>query len=112
MYLYVHGGKENGKGKLYFYGEAMSGVASLNYKTITGKVYLFSCNGGNGGSNSFAAQIAKKTNARVIACSGSVSFQKWFGYTYARVSSIFTAWYQFYYSSGKLQSSFYAWLMV
>jgi hypothetical protein len=109
VYLYLHGGT----GKLYFKGETMGSLSKLNYRTIKDRVFLFSCYGEAGKEdNNVAWALAKKTNARVIACTGSVSYQKWVSYTYARVSSPATAWYQFYYKNGKAQRTFYAWLMV
>ena len=110
VYLYLHGGT----GVLYFKGETMSisqinGLASKSIK----KVFLFSCYGGAGSEGKNVAwAIAKRANATVIACTGSVSYIKYFGYTYARVSSISTCWNSYYYSSGKAKKSFYAWVMV
>ncbi|MDR1805602.1 MAG: hypothetical protein LBQ80_02370 [Clostridium sp.] len=108
--MYLHGGT----GKLFFKGEKMtiSQIKELSSKSIK-KIFLFSCYGGDGKEgNNVAWAIAKRAGAKVIACTGSVSYQKWFGYTYARVSSIFTCWNSYYYSSGKAKKSLYAWGMV
>ena len=83
IYLYLHGGT----GVLYFDGETMnmSQIKKLSSKTVKYRVYLFSCHGGNGKEgNNVAWAIAKLTNTRVIAFTGSVSYSKFFGKYYAR----------------------------
>jgi len=82
LYLYLHGGP----GCLYFKGETMSisAINRLASKKVK-RIYLFSCHGGAGkeGKN-VAWALAKKTGAKVIACSGSVSYSKIAGKYYAR----------------------------
>ncbi len=83
IYLYLHGGT----GVLYFKGETMyiSRIKSLKTKGVNYRVYLLSCHGGDGkeGKN-VAWALAKLTNTRVYACTGSVSYSKIFGKYYAR----------------------------
>ena len=83
LYLYLHGGK----GELYFKNETMSmdQIKSLSSKKVKYRVYLLSCHGGDGKEgNNVAWALAKLTNAKVIACTGSVSYSKIFGKYYAR----------------------------
>ena len=63
-----------------------SAFKSLKEKSVK-RIYLFSCKGGAGkeGAN-VAWMFAKLTNARVIACTGSVSYSKIGSKYYARKS--------------------------
>ena len=86
MYLYLHGGT----GKLYFKGEILSFSGLQSFDDLTSKevkygVNLFSCHGGDGEEgNNVAWMFSKLTNSKVYACTGSVSYSKFFGNYYAR----------------------------
>ncbi|MGI6746448.1 MAG: RHS repeat-associated core domain-containing protein [Acutalibacteraceae bacterium] len=112
LYLYMHGGT----GLLYFKGESMkiTDINGLASKTVK-KIYLFSCYGGAGKEgNNVAWALAKKTGAQVIACTGSVSYNRRFvrwGAYLPRVAfkTPFGAWVQFYYEQGVAKSTFPSW---
>lgn len=83
VYLYLHGGK----GILYFKNSEMAvkEIKKLEKKKVKYRVYLFACHGGDGKeSNNVAWAFAKLSSAKVIACTGSVSYSKMFGKYYAR----------------------------
>ena len=83
VYLYLHGGK----GKLYFLEETMTidQIKLLNFKKVRHRVYLLSCHGGDGKEGvNVAWAFAKLTDTKVIACTGSVSYSRFFGKYYAR----------------------------
>lgn len=85
VYMYLHGDK----GYLIFYKENFKAFNRLNYKKINGTVFLMSCYGGAAPSKyqySVAERISQKTNARVRANTGKVSYQKISGKYYARSS--------------------------
>ena len=63
-----------------------SAFKSLKEKSVK-RIYLFSCKGGAGKEGvNVAWMFAKLTNARVIACTGSVSYSKIGSKYYARKS--------------------------
>ena len=105
VYIYAHGGV----GALYFMNSKISNsptgnsdysFSSLNHAEISGKVYLFSCHGGDGEEgNNVAWELAKVTDSVVRACTGSVSYSKGIlsGKYYARKSMDLGIWKNFYY---------------
>ena len=63
-----------GNGVLYFYNEGgWNGYSKLPYLggKLTGSVMLLSCQGGSGGSNSVAFNLAKRSAAKVVAAKNS-----------------------------------------
>lgn len=77
-----------------------------------GNIALFSCSGGDGiVGNNVALMFAKKTNSKVVACVGKVSFTKVFGKYYARSSpKKLGVWKYFYYENGKAKWSLQSYL--
>ena len=99
VYLYVHGGS----GILYFKNNSISFKGThkfkkLKSKKVKGRIFLFSCNGGNGKEgNNVAWMFAKLTGTSVYACTGSVSYTKIFGKYYARKAKDWGIIKTFYY---------------
>ncbi len=75
---------------------------------IKGKIFLLSCRGGDGEvANNLAWALAKKNNAKVVACTVGVSYNDfmWLGYQ-ARVGKDWffktgTFWYEYSYVNGQ-----------
>ena len=73
IYIYVHGGE----GKLWLNGEEMTikEIKKLDSKKVNINVNVFSCNAGKGKEETNVAwAFAKITMAKVVACSGKLSF--------------------------------------
>ena len=107
IHLFVHGGE----GVLHFkeeslrFPDAKNDTSSLSFadlepKSVNGTVYLWSCDGGKGDvGNNVAFMFADLTNTYVHACTGHVSYTKYFGKYYARKSfKDLGMWHRFFYS--------------